>query len=58
MPKRRDGELNIDVREMAYLWITYDHRIVDGVDAARFLTTITSRPHAGTTQRISPEKPA
>ncbi|NGP04173.1 dihydrolipoyllysine succinyltransferase [Rhodococcus sp. 14C212] len=40
IPIRADGELRIDVRSMAYLSITYDHRIVDGADAARFLTTV------------------
>lgn len=40
IPTRADGELRIDVRSMAYLSITYDHRIVDGADAARFLTTV------------------
>jgi len=28
---------------MAYLSISYDHRIVDGADAARFLVTIKDR---------------
>jgi len=40
VPTRRDGELCIDVRSMAYLSLSYDHRIVDGADAARFLTTV------------------
>ncbi|UIR36471.1 2-oxo acid dehydrogenase subunit E2 [Rhodococcus sp. DMF-1] len=40
VPTRQDGEVRIDVRSMAYLSITYDHRIVDGADAARFLTTV------------------
>jgi 2-oxoglutarate dehydrogenase E2 component (dihydrolipoamide succinyltransferase) len=28
---------------MAYLSLTYDHRIVDGADAARFLSVIKAR---------------
>jgi 2-oxoglutarate dehydrogenase E2 component (dihydrolipoamide succinyltransferase) len=28
---------------MVYLALTYDHRLVDGADAARFLTTIKQR---------------
>ena len=34
-------------RSMVYLALTYDHRIVDGADAARFLTTIKERLEAG-----------
>ena len=33
----------IAVRSMAYLSLTYDHRIVDGADAARFLSEIKAR---------------
>ena len=40
VPTRRDGGLRIDVRSMAYLSLSYDHRIVDGADAARFLTAV------------------
>ena len=32
-----DGDDRIAVRSMAYLALTYDHRLVDGADAARFL---------------------
>ncbi|RBY79316.1 2-oxoglutarate dehydrogenase, E2 component, dihydrolipoamide succinyltransferase [Blastococcus sp. TF02-09] len=44
-----DDELGevIAVRSMAYLALTYDHRIVDGADAARFLTTVKERLEAG-----------
>jgi 2-oxoglutarate dehydrogenase E2 component (dihydrolipoamide succinyltransferase) len=38
----RLGE-TIAVRQMVYLALTYDHRLVDGADAARFLTTIKQR---------------
>jgi 2-oxoglutarate dehydrogenase E2 component (dihydrolipoamide succinyltransferase) len=38
-----DGTDSIAVRQMVYLALTYDHRIVDGADAARFLTTVKAR---------------
>ncbi|MGH3346172.1 MAG: 2-oxoglutarate dehydrogenase, E2 component, dihydrolipoamide succinyltransferase [Nocardioides sp.] len=37
----------IAVRQMAYLSLTYDHRIVDGADAARFLQDVKGRLEAG-----------
>jgi pyruvate dehydrogenase E2 component (dihydrolipoamide acetyltransferase) len=37
----------IAVRQMAYLALTYDHRLVDGADAARFLTEVKARLEAG-----------
>ena len=37
-----DGEEVIAIRSMAYLALTYDHRLVDGADAARFLGTLKS----------------
>ena len=40
------GEV-IAVRSMVYLALTYDHRIVDGADAARFLTTVKERLEEG-----------
>ncbi|HEX6936995.1 MAG TPA: 2-oxoglutarate dehydrogenase, E2 component, dihydrolipoamide succinyltransferase, partial [Actinomycetes bacterium] len=44
-----DPELGetIAVRSMCYLALTYDHRLVDGADAARFLTTIKQRLEEG-----------
>jgi 2-oxoglutarate dehydrogenase E2 component (dihydrolipoamide succinyltransferase) len=44
---RPDGERVIAIRSMAYLALTYDHRLVDGADAARFLTAIKDRLEAG-----------
>ena len=38
---------SIAVRSMAYLALTYDHRLVDGADAGRFLTAIKQRLQAG-----------
>ncbi len=38
----------IAVRRMVYLALTYDHRIVDGADAARFLTDVKQRLETGT----------
>jgi 2-oxoglutarate dehydrogenase E2 component (dihydrolipoamide succinyltransferase) len=45
----QDDELGevIAVRSMVYLALTYDHRIVDGADAARFLTSVKDRLEAG-----------
>jgi 2-oxoglutarate dehydrogenase E2 component (dihydrolipoamide succinyltransferase) len=40
------GELMLP-RSMLYLALSYDHRLVDGADAARFLTTIKERLEAG-----------
>ncbi len=37
----------IAVRQMAFLALTYDHRLVDGADAARFLTEVKTRLEAG-----------
>ena len=36
----------IAVRQMVYLALTYDHRLVDGADAARFLTDVKARLEA------------
>ncbi|WP_436757089.1 2-oxoglutarate dehydrogenase, E2 component, dihydrolipoamide succinyltransferase [Streptosporangium sp. V21-05] len=41
-----EGEV-IAVRSMMYLALSYDHRLVDGADAARFLTTIKRRLEEG-----------
>src|SRR5216683_1393994 len=45
------GDLNIGeviaVRSMVYLALTYDHRLVDGADAARFLITVKNRLEEG-----------
>ena len=40
------GEV-IAVRSMVYLALTYDHRIVDGADGARFLGSVKERLEAG-----------
>ena len=37
----------ISVRHMVYLALTYDHRLVDGADAARFLSAIKARLEEG-----------
>ena len=44
-----DPELGdvITIRSMVYLALTYDHRLVDGADAARFLTTVKERLEEG-----------
>ncbi len=45
--KGTDGGETIAVRSMVYLALSYDHRIVDGADAARFLVTLKDRLEAG-----------
>jgi pyruvate dehydrogenase E2 component (dihydrolipoamide acetyltransferase) len=41
------GNESIGVRSICYLPLTYDHRLVDGADAGRFLTTIRHRLEEG-----------
>ena len=41
-----DGDA-ISIRSIVYLALSYDHRIVDGADAARFLTQVKSRLEGG-----------
>ena len=38
-----DGNDVIAIRSMCYLSLTYDHRVVDGADAGRFLHTVKTR---------------
>ncbi|CAN2240244.1 AceF Pyruvate/2-oxoglutarate dehydrogenase complex, dihydrolipoamide acyltransferase (E2) component, and related enzymes [actinobacterium SCGC AAA044-D11] len=45
--KGTDGGETIAVRSMVYLGLSYDHRIVDGADAARFLVTLKDRLEGG-----------
>lgn len=48
VPQRGDhGTLGLGVRSIVYLAISYDHRIVDGADAARFLGTVKQRLEVG-----------
>jgi 2-oxoglutarate dehydrogenase E2 component (dihydrolipoamide succinyltransferase) len=42
-----DGGETIAIRSMVYLALTYDHRVVDGADAARFLTSMKERLEEG-----------
>jgi 2-oxoglutarate dehydrogenase E2 component (dihydrolipoamide succinyltransferase) len=42
-----DGGETIAIRSMVYLALSYDHRVVDGADAARFLTTMKDRLEEG-----------
>lgn len=41
------GADSIAIRHTVYLALSYDHRIVDGADAARFLTMVKDRLEAG-----------
>jgi 2-oxoglutarate dehydrogenase E2 component (dihydrolipoamide succinyltransferase) len=38
-----NGDELIAIRSMAYLSLTYDHRLVDGADAARYLGSVKNR---------------
>ena len=42
-----DGGETIAIRDMVYLALSYDHRVVDGADAARFLATMKERLEDG-----------
>jgi 2-oxoglutarate dehydrogenase E2 component (dihydrolipoamide succinyltransferase) len=42
-----DGQEVIAIRSMVYLALSYDHRIIDGADAARFLGAIKERLEDG-----------
>ena len=42
-----DGGETIAIRSMVYLALSYDHRVVDGADAARFLVTLKERLEGG-----------
>ena len=46
--KDESGGDVIAIRSMVYLALTYDHRLVDGADAARFLSAVRSRLEEGT----------
>jgi len=45
--KGADGGETIAIRSMVYLALSYDHRVVDGADAARFLVTLKDRLEIG-----------
>lgn len=45
--KTEDGEESIAIRDMVYLPLTYNHELVDGADAGRFLQTIKARLEEG-----------
>ncbi|MCI4012625.1 2-oxoglutarate dehydrogenase, E2 component, dihydrolipoamide succinyltransferase [Brevibacterium sp. ZH18] len=45
--KTDDGEESIAIRDMVYLPLTYNHQLVDGADAGRFLQTIKARLEEG-----------
>ncbi|MET1034075.1 MAG: 2-oxoglutarate dehydrogenase, E2 component, dihydrolipoamide succinyltransferase [Arthrobacter sp.] len=42
-----EGDDTIAIRHMMYLSLTYDHRLVDGADAGRFLQTLRARLEEG-----------
>ena len=41
--KTADGSESIAIRSMVYLALSYDHRVVDGADASRFLVDVKTR---------------
>ena len=41
--KTADGTESIAIRSMVYLALSYDHRVVDGADASRFLVDVKQR---------------
>ncbi|WP_181273786.1 2-oxoglutarate dehydrogenase, E2 component, dihydrolipoamide succinyltransferase [Brevibacterium oceani] len=45
--KTADGDESIAIRDMVYLPLTYNHQLVDGADAGRFLQTIKARLEEG-----------
>ena len=45
--KGADGGETIAIRSMVYLALSYDHRVVDGANAARFLVTLKERLEEG-----------
>ncbi|MFE3280876.1 2-oxo acid dehydrogenase subunit E2 [Nocardia sp. NPDC059239] len=49
VPMRFDDTTHIGVRSMAYLSLSYDHRIIDGADAARYLGAVKNRLETGFT---------
>jgi 2-oxoglutarate dehydrogenase E2 component (dihydrolipoamide succinyltransferase) len=44
--ERQGGERSIAIRSMMYLALSYDHRILDGADAARYLGWVKNRLEA------------
>lgn len=42
-----NGDDSLAIRSMMYLSLTYDHRLVDGADAGRFLQTLKARLESG-----------
>jgi len=45
--KDAEGNDTIGIRSIIYLSLTYDHRLVDGADAGRFLSTVKARLEEG-----------
>lgn len=45
--KDAEGNETIGIRSMVYLSLSYDHQLIDGADAARYLMTVKKRLEAG-----------
>jgi pyruvate dehydrogenase E2 component (dihydrolipoamide acetyltransferase) len=41
MPVVRDGK--VQIRKILFISLSFDHRVVDGAEAARFLNTVIAR---------------
>jgi len=50
--KGEDGGETIAIRSMVYLGLSYDHRVVDGADAASFLVTLKERLEGGAFESV------
>ena len=42
-----DGGESIGIRSMVFLPMTYDHQVIDGADAGRFMSTVRDRLENG-----------
>ena len=47
MVRDADGNETIGIRSVCYLSLSYDHRLIDGADAARYLMTVKKRLEEG-----------
>ena len=45
--KTADGSESIAIRSMVYISLSYDHRLVDGADASRYLMDVKKRLEEG-----------
>lgn len=48
--RQHSGSMGFTVRSIVHLALSYDHRLIDGADASRFLTTVKNRLEGGFSQ--------